>query len=168
MSWTTFAKDGRPAGSRRQHVRMISANIGVHFWFTIGISGRMFSSECIVSNRTNAIWTQRTEHKVPHRVVVSQRPWQTTLGENFDAANGKCVDVNLLGELALACHELRGLPPEGTVWGRCPAQSIHLRFDLALAEVRDDTVPAIVHEHVGTLLQCVRHESIVANSVGVP
>ena len=157
MSWTTFAKDGRRAGSRRQHVRMTSANIGVHFWLTMGISGRMFSSGCNVSEGATAISMQRTEHKVSHCVVVGQRPWQAALGENLDTADGKCVDVNLLRQFALACHQLRRLPPECTVGGGCPTQAIHLRLDLTLAKVRYHTVPAIVHEHIGALSQCMRH-----------
>lgn len=76
----------------------------------MGISGRMFSSACIMSDKTVTIGMQHTQYEVSHCIVVGQRPWQATLGEDLDAANGKCVDVNLLGELALACHELRGLP----------------------------------------------------------
>lgn len=43
--WTIFVKDGRRAGSRSQHARIMSPNLGSHLGFTMGIAGRKFSSE---------------------------------------------------------------------------------------------------------------------------
>ena len=48
-------------------------------------------------------------------IVVSQRPWHTTLRQDLYTGDGKGIDVDLWRQLALPRHQFGSLPAKGAI-----------------------------------------------------
>jgi len=62
---------------------------------------------------------KRTQNKSPNSLIVKQRPRQTTIGEDLDAANRECIDIHRCTKpIVTSIYQFWCLPSEGFIWTR--------------------------------------------------